>query len=80
VYTMIRNLNLATGPVAHIRFRGLSRNVPLENLGVRAVDRDADIFRALARYLEVAEGELSGHVLERHASGNVTLRPEAVFG
>ena len=27
---MIRNLNLATGPVAHIRFRGLSRDVSLE--------------------------------------------------
>jgi len=77
---MIRNLNLATGPVAHIRYRGLSRTVALDALGVRAGTCDADVIRALARYLEVADGELSGYLLERHPSGNVTLRPEAVFG
>jgi len=28
----------------------------------------------------VAEGKLNDHVVDRHETGNLTLRPEAVFG
>ena len=77
---MIKNLNLATGPIVHIRFNGLSRDVALASLGLRAFAGDADLKHAIARYLDVNVTTLADHVLERHASGNVTLRPEAVFG
>jgi hypothetical protein len=77
---MNRRLNQNAGPLAHIRFRGLSRDVTLEALGVPAGSSDVEVRGALARFLEVSTAELAGHVLERHADGNVTLRPEAVFG
>jgi hypothetical protein len=77
---MIRKLNVVEGPVAHIRYRGTSMAVPLSVLRVGAASSDAEVRRALARHLEVGENELIGHVLERHAGGNVTFRPEAVFG
>lgn len=67
-------------PVAHIRFNGSSRDVELSALGVSTRDGDADIRLALARFLEIPARSLDGHVLERHATGNLTLRPEAVFG
>jgi hypothetical protein len=66
--------------VAHIRFEGHSRDVPLSDLDVELMSSDAEIQRALAGYLEVPEGKLRDYVIDRHETGNVTVRPEAVFG
>lgn len=77
---MARTLNTPLGPIAHIRFNGTSRDVELSALGVSVRDGDPEIRLALARFLEVTPRTLDGHVLERHATGNLTLRPEAVFG
>jgi hypothetical protein len=66
--------------VAHIRFDGRSLDVPLADLGVGAAPSDYDIKRAVARHLEVSEDRLRDYVLDRHETGNVTIRPEAVFG
>jgi hypothetical protein len=67
-------------PVAHIRFDGRSRDIALADLDVGAVSSDTEIKRALARYLEVPEGKLRDYVIDRHETGNLTVRPEAVFG
>lgn len=66
--------------VVHVRFAGRSFDVPLDglNLGDRANDRQ--VKDALARQLEVNADRLADHVLDRHANGNLTLRPEAVYG
>jgi hypothetical protein len=66
--------------VIHIRFDGRSLDVPLaelvgaDNVGVY------DIKRAVARHLEVPEARLRDYVIDRHETGNVTIRPQAVFG
>lgn len=74
------NLNSGSVPMAHIRFGGMSRDVELARLGL-ADGGAADAVRAaVARWLEVDERQLADHVVERHANGNVTVRPEAVFG
>lgn len=75
---MIRKLN--TGPVAHIRFRGTSRDVELASLGIERIARTDEVRARVARLLEVDERELAGHVIEVHENGNITVRPEAVFG
>lgn len=72
----IRTLDL----VAHIRFDGRSRDIPLADLDVGTVSSDAEIKRALARYLELPEAKLRDYVIDRHETGNLTIRPEAVFG
>lgn len=69
-----------TRPVIHIRFMGQSRDIPLEDLGLEPAAPDGDVRQAVARHLEVAERDLAGHIIERHENGNLTLRPEAVFG
>ncbi len=66
--------------VIHVRFEGRSRDIPLSMLDSGNPGTDGDIRRAVARYLDVPERKFAPYVVERHANGNVTIRPEAVFG
>jgi hypothetical protein len=66
--------------VVHIRFEGRSLDVPQSELDVGAASNDNDIKRALARYLDTQEAKLRDYVIDRHDTGNMTVRPEAVFG
>ena len=66
--------------VIHVRFAGRSFDVPLATLDLGRAATDAGVKRALAAHLEVAEQRLDDYVVDRHANGNLTLRPEAVFG
>jgi hypothetical protein len=66
--------------VVHVRFEGRSVDVAQGDLDVGAASSDNDIKRALARYLETPEARLRDYVVDRHDTGNFTVRPEAVFG
>ena len=66
--------------VVHIRFDGRSLDIPQGDLDVGAASSDNEIKRALARHLEVPDGKLRDYVIDRHETGNMTVRPEAVFG
>ena len=66
--------------VVHIRFEGRSLDIPQGDLDVGPASSDNEIRRALARHLEVADTRLRDYVVDRHETGNVTVRPEAVFG
>jgi hypothetical protein len=67
-------------PVLHIRFEGRSFDIPLSDLDVGVMSSDADVKRALAGYLNVPEAKLRDYTVDRHETGNLTVRPEAVFG
>jgi hypothetical protein len=75
---MVARVNDAS--VLHIRFEGRSFDIPLSDLDVGAVSTDADVKRALAEYLEIAPSKLRDYVVDRHETGNLTVRPQAVFG
>ena len=66
--------------VLHVRFEGKSFDIPLAQLDVGAGSSDRQVKAALALYLEVAESRFRNYVVERHENGNITVRPEAVFG
>lgn len=66
--------------VVHIRFEGRSLDIPQGDLDVGLASSDNDIKQALARHLEVPETRLRDYVIDRHETGNLTVRPEAVFG
>jgi hypothetical protein len=68
------------GNVLHVRFEGRSLDVPLHVLDVGPASDDAAIKRALAGQLELPEARLRDYVIDRHETGNLTVRPEAVFG
>jgi hypothetical protein len=64
----------------HVRYEGRSFDVRFRDLDL-GPDASARVVReALARYLELPLGDLNGYVIERHETGNWTVRPEAVFG
>jgi hypothetical protein len=68
------------GAVVHIRFEGRSLDIPQSDLDVGPASGDNEIKRALAQSLNVAEARLRDYVIDRHDTGNLTVRPEAVFG
>ena len=77
---MAEGMQVRGGGVMHVRFRGRSFDVPLRELQVGAQSSDQHIRVALARYLDLNERELEQYAVERHETGNWTVRPEAVFG
>ena len=77
---MARNHYMTDEAVAHVRFAGRSFDVPLATLDVGRASSDGDVKRAVAGHLEVPPSRLADYVVDRHGNGNLTLRPEAVFG
>ena len=67
-------------PVLHIRFEGRSFDVPLAELDIGTLSSDEEIKRALAGYLAVDLAKLQYYMVDRHETGNLTVRPQAVFG
>ena len=67
-------------PLLHIRFDGRSFDIPLADLDVGQMSSDADVKRTLSGYLNVPEAKFRDYTVDRHDTGNLTVRPEAVFG
>jgi hypothetical protein len=70
----------AGGPQLHIRFEGRSIDVPLNELDVGDRSTDEQVRTAVADHLGVPIGKLRAFAIDRAANGELTLRPEAVFG
>ena len=68
------------GPVLHVRYEGNSRDIALEILGIGMESADEAVRSAVAAFLDQPVAKLDRLVVERHANGNLTLRPEALFG
>ncbi len=64
----------------HIRFEGRSFDVPLGDLDVGTGSTDEQVKQALAGYLQIDRGKFQHYVVDRHSTGNLTMRPQAVFG
>jgi hypothetical protein len=66
--------------VVHVRVDGRSYDLPVDRLGLGDKPTDDQIKRALAGQLDVSANSLVEAVVDRHPNGNLTVRPEAVFG
>jgi hypothetical protein len=64
----------------HVRFNGQSFDLPLETLDLGSGSSEREVKQRVASNLEVDVSRLRDYVVDRHANGNMTLRPEAVFG
>ncbi len=67
-------------PVVHIRFEGQSWDIPCRELDIGPMSTEAQIRIALANHFDVAVERFRHYVIERYANGNMTVRPQAVFG
>jgi hypothetical protein len=66
--------------IIHVRFEGRSQDIRFIVLDIGDLSTDQDVRQALAAYLDVPVRRFNGYVVERHANGNITIRPEAIFG
>ena len=70
----------SNGAVVHVRFAGRSFDIPLSAMDLGALSADGQIKRGVARHLDVPVDRFTAYTVDRHANGNLTVRPEAVFG
>ncbi len=66
--------------MVHVRVEGQSRDIPFADLDLGEGSTSSEVKRAVARYLGLRESQLSDYVVDRHETGNWTVRPQAVFG
>ena len=64
----------------HIRFEGRSYDVAEEQLGITSQASDERVKTQVANFLEVKPNHLQSYVIDRLNSGNLVIRPEAVYG
>ena len=73
--------NNSTSPVLHIRYGGESVDISCEAADIGDLSTDEQIKQAAADFLEAPLSKFSNFVVSRNAdTGDVTLRPQAVFG
>lgn len=86
----------STDLVLHVRYDGKSTDIPfdeffrsdrLERVGVNPDKAssigdltDNQIKQMLASYFDKSSDEFSGYMIDREETGNLTIRPQAVFG
>ncbi len=72
--------NQNTEKMIHVRFEGRSRDISFADLDIGDLSSDRDVRNAVAHYFDVQARKFTSYVIERHDNGNMTIRPEAVFG
>ncbi len=66
--------------MVHLRFEGRSYDITEEQVKITAGMNDQQIKQKLAQYLDIHESRLLDYVIDRPNSGDLILRPEAVYG
>lgn len=73
-------MNSLSERTIHVRVQGRSQDISLQDLGIVAGASDNEIKEAVSRHLDIELSVFNHTVVEKHTTGNMTLRPEAVFG
>jgi hypothetical protein len=74
--------------MVHIRFEGRSLDIPETQLGITTGMNDVAVKEQVSRHLDVNANRLSAYVVvrvaspkgNRRSSGDLIIRPEAVYG
>lgn len=66
--------------MVHVRFEGRSYDITENQLGVTAGMNDTAVKERLAQHLDVGRDRLQSYVVDRRPSGDLIIRPEAVYG
>lgn len=65
----------------HIRYNGASYDVPLHEVDLGDLSSDQQVREAAARYVETPAVKFASFSVDRNTeTGDITLRPQAVFG
>ncbi len=66
--------------MVHIRFEGRSYDVTEQQVEVTTNMSDRQIKNQLSHYLDISTNRLQNYVIDRRPSGDLIIRPEAVYG
>ncbi len=66
--------------MVHIRFEGRSLDIAETQLGITTEMNDIAVKERVSRHLDVHANRLSTYVVDRRPSGDLIIRPEAVYG
>ncbi len=66
--------------MVHIRFEGRSYDVAEEQLGITPTMNDGAIKECLAQHFDVGRDRFTSYILDWRPSGDLIVRPEAVYG
>lgn len=66
--------------MVHVRFEGRSVDVTESQLGVTQDMNDRTVKERLAQHFDVARDRFNSYVIDRRTSGDMIVRPEAVYG
>ncbi len=66
--------------MVHIRFEGRSLDITETQLGITTGMNDVAVKEQVSRHLDVNTNRLSAYVVDRRPSGDLIIRPEAVYG
>lgn len=64
----------------HVRYNGRSYDISRQNLRLNGNLSATAIKQAVAQYLEVGTNQLQEYVVDFRPSGDIIVRPEAVYG
>lgn len=65
----------------HIRYEGSSYDVTFEDLDIGELSTEAEVRQAVAQHLEAPPAKLANFAVDKNEeTGDITLRPQAVFG
>ncbi|HIK33785.1 MAG TPA: hypothetical protein IGS17_07300 [Oscillatoriales cyanobacterium M59_W2019_021] len=66
--------------MVHIRLEGRSYDMSETQLGIRSQMNDMAVKERVARYFDIASDRLQFYIVDRRPSGDIIIRPEAVYG
>jgi hypothetical protein len=66
--------------MVHIRFEGRSLDITETQLGITASMNDQVVKEQVSRHLDIHANRLTLYVVDRRPSGDLIIRPEAVYG
>lgn len=66
--------------MVHVRFEGRSYDIPETQLGVTTGMSDSSVKERVAQHFDLSRDRLASYVVDRRPSGELIIRPEAVYG
>ena len=66
--------------MVHVRFEGRSYDLTEDRLGINENMNENAIKKRLAQHFDVGSDRFNSYVLDRRSSGDLIVRPEAVYG
>lgn len=64
----------------HVRFEGQSYDLTFNQLDISEESSDTQVLNAVAGYLDTSVDRFKNFVVDKTVTGDITVRPPAVFG